>query len=318
MAKGIFTQGLVVLLKSAQKIDALRQHLFGYKIGKQVDGLGEPWLSGPAVIVEYRPEVNGLISVDTVSAPWPDHMGDAKTESMLFSAWAMGHFGPLTFPSGMRRAAEQCWSWQNGREAVDSHAAFVRLRLSYTFGADGDARVMPADCDPEHELLFLTKMASALLESESALCYFNPNGEVLLPKAALDAALKHHAAEDVLPINLWSNVRMFKLDEQWLLMDSVGNGQLDTLDHEAAFPKEAFSPNEVAGFIRNMTLYVLEKGDVIKDGDTAEGPGDVNWQAKRFEKGISDPPRQVLRWLPLGQKGIPEFLLREKSARGGT
>ncbi|HEY3898454.1 MAG TPA: DUF4261 domain-containing protein [Chthoniobacter sp.] len=312
MAKGFFTQGSVILLKSAPKISEFREYLSGYKVLKEVEGTDEPWLGGPSLVLEYRREVNGFVAVDLVPARWPDHMGDSKQEPMLFGAWSMGHFGPYAYPFGLQRATEQKWRWEKAPDAVNAHTAFLRIRLSYIFGGNPKAVVMPKDCNPEHELQFLTQLTSALLRSPEAICYFNPNGEVLLPKAAVDYSLKHHTEKNVPPLELWSNIRLFNLDAQWLLMDSVGNWQLDTLDHEVAFPKGRFSPQDVDQFIRNITLYLRTNGDVIKDGNTADGPGNVHWQAKRLQKGLSDPPRAVLRWLPYGQEEIPEVLLKEQ------
>ena len=317
MAKGSYTQGLAILLNSPRAIGSIQEQLSGYRVIKQIPDSDEPWFRGPSVVVEYRPEVNGYISVDVVSSPWPDHMGDLKKEPMLFGAWVTGHFGPYAFPFGLKRAAEQSWRWNEAPSAVREHSAFMRLRMSYVFGGQPDAPVIPKDCNPEDELQFLTRMARALLNDQAAICYFNPSGEVLLQKAELDDSLKFHAEHDIPPLDLWSNIRLFRLNERWLLMDSVGNWQLDTPDHEAAFPKDSFLPNDVDRFIRDMTLYVYKNGDVIKNGDTTDGPGNVRWQAKRFEDGVSSPPRSVLRWLPFGQKDIPDILLREKGTQSG-
>lgn len=103
-------------------------------------------------------------------------------------------------------------------------------------------------------------------------------------------------------------------------MDSVGNWQLDILDQEVTFPQNLVDPQEVDHFIRNVSHYILTKGDVIKDGDTMDGPGSRRWQAARFENGMSDPPREVLRWLPFGVPDIPAVLLlgREETDAGLT
>jgi Domain of unknown function (DUF4261) len=69
--------------------------------------------------------------------------------------------------------------------------------------------------------------------------------------------------------------------------------------------------------MRNASLYILRNGNVIKDGDTMDGRGSVCWRAKRYENGVSDPPREVLRWLPFDQSGIPE-ILRDKTREPET
>lgn len=269
-------------------------------------------MCGPALLVAYRPEVHGNVAVDIVDRRWPDHMGDPKKEAMLLGAWSMGFFGPFTYPRGLQRAVQQSWRWKEAGAAVQKHTAFVRLRTSYIYGAERDAKVLPPDYNADHELRFLTRLASAMLECPGALCYFNPSGEVVLPKPVFKGSAEHHAQQELPPLDLWCNVRLFQLGDGWLLMDCVGNMQLDIVDIEVGFPQSLCSPKEIDRFIRDLSLYILNNGDVIKDGDDVNGPGNVRWQAKRFENGMSDPPRTTLRFLPCEHKGIPEALLRGK------
>src|SRR5213595_2300860 len=111
MAKGFFTQGAAVLLSRAPTLDEIERLLHSFRIVRRDDEGGKPDLSGPSVILAFRPEVNGYVSVDLQSRPWPDHMGDPKSDPMLFGAWSMGHFGPLAFPGSLERAGHQSWSW---------------------------------------------------------------------------------------------------------------------------------------------------------------------------------------------------------------
>lgn len=230
---------------------------------------------------------------------------------MLFAAWGMGQFGPFAYPNALERACQQSWRWNGAEEAVARHTAFSRIRLSYAFGTPDDAPIMPQDCDAWHELSFLTTLTQALLEHPAAICYFNPNGEVVLPADQLAHSMTFHAENSLPALDLWCNVRLFKLSDEWSVMDSVGNAQLDIPDHEVAFPTGAFDPQEVDRFIRNASLYILQNGMIINEGDTMDGPGDIRWQGKSFENGLSSPPRQVLRWLPTGIEGIPDAMLED-------
>ncbi len=116
MPKGFFSQGFVILLEGPVTLERIAKRLTEFRILGQKDGSEQVEISGPATIVEYRPEVNGMISIDLVSSPWPDHMGDPKREPMLMGAWSMGYFGPFTYPWGLRRAVEQCRRWKAARE----------------------------------------------------------------------------------------------------------------------------------------------------------------------------------------------------------
>jgi hypothetical protein len=287
-------------------LDEIESALADFEVVKR-NTTGSDWaLSGPAVTIPLDPENNGYATVDIVDRPWPDHMGDPKTEPMLIGAWSMGHFGPFAYPGGLARAAQQSWTWPEGAEESVRHTAFIRIRTSYAFGAAGDDPVMPAEYEPVPELEFVTKVAMALLEMQGAICYFNPNGEMLCDQATLIETLESSADNEIPPLNIWSNVRLFDAGGGKSLMDTVGNSQLDVPDCEAIFHTDAYEPAEVDDFFRNATLYLLTNGDVIEDGDTMDGPGEVMWQAHDIEEGVSDPPRRVLRWLPMDDRPLSD------------
>lgn len=308
MPKGMYTQGVCVLLERPLSLDELESALAEFDIRKRVDEAEEWAFGGPSLIVAYRPDANGFVAVDLVDRRWPDHMGDAEKEVMVFGAWSMGHFGPFAYPGGLERAAQQSWVWEPGRTIADQHNAFIRIRSSYAFGAADDDPIMPSDYEPVPELEFVTKLASTLLDLPGALCYFNPNGELLRDQDGLRECLNYGWSNDLPPLDAWSNIRLFNVDAEWCLMDTVGNGQLDIPDVEAAFYSDSFDFNEVDNFLRNVSLYILNNGEVIDDGDTMDGPGDIHWQAQLLENGICDPPRRVLRWFPLDDRPIPAVL----------
>ena len=312
--KGFFPQGVVVLSRSPITLSELRSFFAEHPFLKENPAADEWAISGENAVIAYRPEVNGYVSLDTVPRAWPDAMGDPKTEPMLFASWSMGHFGPHTFPGNLERAVQQAWHWPEAKESVPTHGAFLRLRLSYVLGAGPDAKVFPADRDPRHELEFLLALSRRALLHPEAICYFNPGGEVVANAGTLRDSLDHHARHELPALDLLSNVRLFNLNAEWLVMDTVGNAQLETPDHEAVFPKDRFEPQAVSGFLRNASLYILKNGEVVKNNDTMNGPGGVNWQAMRFEDALTAPPRRVYCWVPCDEKGIPGAVTDRKIA----
>ena len=307
--KGHYTQGVAVLLQRPVSLDALEECLGSFHVVGRRDA-AEQWVfGGPSLLLAFRPEVNGYVTVDLVEQPWPDHMGDPKQEVMLFGAWSMGNFGPFTFPGNLKRAGQHCWAWQPARTIAEQHTALLRIRSSYVFGADENARVMPDDYDSLCELAFVTDVAVALLDLPEALCYFNPNGELLRGREEMVASLEYARANDLPPLDIWSNIRLFKLPNDWTMMDTVGMWQLDVPDHEACFPTQAYDCNEVDHFLRNASFYVMEHGEIIQDGDTMDGAGNVRWQAKSLDEGLTEPPRRLLRWLPCDESEVPAQLL---------
>ncbi|HTC92852.1 MAG TPA: DUF4261 domain-containing protein [Terriglobales bacterium] len=311
--KGLFTQGVAILTAQPLALDELRSLLSEYRVLRTVKP-GADWpLGGASALIDYREEINGLAQIDTVDHPWPDGMGDPKNDPTIFYAWSMGFFGPFAYPRGLKRATEQACSWPDAKTIVPRHRAFLRIRITYMAGPD--APVMPAGVDPLHELEFVTGLAQQLLKHPAALCYFNPNGEVVAPAFIFRDSVEYHQKHDLPPFDLWSNVRLFNLAPDWLLMDTVGLWQLDMPDHEAVFPKDHFNPSDVSKFLRNAPLYVMRGGREIKDNDTMDGPADAHWQAVRFLRPLVKPPREVFCWVPQGSQSIPKQITnRERVA----
>lgn len=314
--KGFFTQGGALLLKHPIVLSELEPLLESFgSVHHAGDGSGHWAMGGDSLVVSLGLENNAAAAIDVVAQPWPDSMGDPKNDSMVFASWSMGHLGPLAWPGGLERAIGQAWSWPEAREIVPGHTAFVRVKVSHVFGGGPDTLVIPENYDPVAELQQTTRLLLALAEHPAVIAWFNPNGELLLPPSEVAEIVEWSEANGVHPVNAWTNVRMLKLDgiaNGWMLMDTVGMGQLEAADLEAFFPMAQFDPGEVAAFLRNASNYIITQGPVIKDNDTMNGPGDVNWQARSYEESFHVPPRRTLRWFPVGDVP-PAVLTQEKS-----
>ena len=295
MPKGMYSQGLMVLSDGTLAADAVMRALAGFELVRQKPPEEKrSWMGGHhSWLIAMRPEVNGYVEVDLVSAPWPDGMGDPKAgdiddrmgETMLFGAWRARHFAG-TYGEG------------SAGEAAGEHRGFVRLRSSYIFGADKDAKCLPADYDPRAELEFVTSISRALVRVTGALCFFDPGGETLFSADGLERTLDRCAERHLPPLPVWCGQRLVRLDDQapgWQLADTVGMEQLLGSDHEAVFQPEKFDTGKVMDFVRSISLYTLEKGPVIRTGHTTNGP-DGNWRALEIDQTVTSPPRPVIRW----------------------
>jgi hypothetical protein len=305
MPKGFFTQSATVLLERPFDLGALERCLKDFQIVRRAEPSNDPWMGAQGLVIGMRPEVNGHAIVDVVDQPWPDGMGDPNTDPALFGAWSMGFFGPFVFPEGLARARAMSFAWPEGRALSATHRAFVRIKTSYVLGAGDDVKVIPADYDAISELDFVTELVRSVLELPEAIAYFNPNGEVLLSRERLAETLEWADDHDVVPQQAWANVRLFKLDDEWTMMDTVGMEQMDIDDHEACFLTGKYAPGEVDAFLRTAADYVLQEGPVIEDGNTMDGPGNVRWSARSVEDSLAPRPRQVLRWTPLDGSTLP-------------
>lgn len=314
--KGFFTQGGVLLLKQNVSISELEAQVASFGAHRRVTDSSTNWtLGGDSLVVSLGLGDNATASIDVVNRPWPDRMGDPKTESEVFAAWSMGYFGPLTWPGSLERAIGHCWTWPEGRGIAPSHASFVRVKVSHVFGAGPSAPVIPADYEPVPELHQTTRLLLALASHPAVIAWFNPNGEVMLPPAEVAKKLDWAKKHQVNPVDVWTNVRMLKLDgvaDGWMLMDTVGMGQAGSTDMEAFFPISQFNPSHVATFLRNASDYLITQGPVFKDGDTMDGPGGIRWHVNMWRESFYVPPRPTLRWLPRGVQA-PTVIMQKKS-----
>ncbi|MGI9471254.1 MAG: DUF4261 domain-containing protein [Rubripirellula sp.] len=317
MAKGLFTQGMCVLFRKPVDIGELQEQLKEFNLVGRHESMDDD--DAPQTLVyEYAPDDNGHLLITPSNGTWPDDMGDPDESPERFVAWSLGQYAPLAFPGCLERAGEQSWGWEDGDEKVKEHASHVRFLISYVLGVeepsdvdDEDVPLLPDDYDPLEELHFLTKAVAAVLEMPDALCYFNPGGEVLRDESGLRRGMNYAWSHELPPLDMWTNVRLFRATDTWSLMDTVGNGQLDLPDLEAIYESEEFEPSEIEGFLRSASLYMLQGDEAVEDGDTAEGPGDINWMAMVCADALSDPPRPTIRWIPQNDSDPPEELLEK-------
>lgn len=316
MAKGLFTQGIVVLLRQRVSIEEVAAVIDDFYPSDPIEPSEDWTFLGPAVLMNMDEDGSGKVVVDVVDHPWPDSMGgqpdpssdsgDAAEAQKIVDAWGLGNFGPHTYPGSLQRACEQSWVWEEGRELGDQAQAFIRVRTSYVLGEDDDSPILPEGYEPFDELALVTEIAAAITELPQAICYFNPNGEVLRDLKTLNESFEYAEENDFPPLDLWSNARLFRLENEWAVMDTVGNSQLDLLDVEACFHAESYDFAEVESFLRLVTCFLEENEEPIEDGDSVEGPGEKVWKVWRMENSIASPPRSVLRCLPQDDRDVPE------------
>ena len=126
MAKGLFTQGMCVLLRDPVSIDDLEKRLSAFDfVGRQesIEDDDAP----ESLIYQYQAESNGHLLVTPARNTWPDDMGDPDESPERFVAWTLGQFGPLAFPGCLQRAGDQSWGWEDGEQKIAEHSAHVSL-----------------------------------------------------------------------------------------------------------------------------------------------------------------------------------------------
>lgn len=343
MAKGLFTQGICVLLEHTIDVKQIESALSGFEIVGRHPASGNDDATD-TLVLKYRPDAGGHVLVTLAPQPWPDDMGDPEESAELFVAWSLGQFGPLAFPGCLARACDQSWGWKEGAELAKRHQAHIRILISYVIDQDEevlidhatdpddaqaadrdagmlsltegdsldddeDVQLLPDEYDAVAELQFLMRVISPLMELPGVLCYFNPGGEVLRDANGLRQGLNEAWLKDIPPLDMWTNVRLYQAAENWSLMDTVGNGQFDLPDMEAVFVTDSFEPHVIEEYLRALAYFSLREDNDFEDGDTAEGPGGMIWTALECDEGLTDPPRPTIRWIPETEDELPDELL---------
>jgi len=309
MSRGLFTQTLCVLLKSEVTLDEIAKALAQFTPKRQNPSV-EGWeFSGPSLILDVPDIDDGYVVVDSVARPWPDDMGIEQQDSALFQAWDAGQFGPFTFPGSLDRASEQSWGWPDGESVPKLCVGFIRIRLCYVIDEDegGDEPNLPEEFEPLKELESLTGICSLLLHLPEAICYFNPGGEVLRDRESFEESQRLCEEHSIPTIDLWSNVRLFRFENDWAMMDTVGNSQLGLPDIEACFDAQAYEFNSVDQLLRTLSMYLVENEEFY-EGEEVEDEGGITWRMSMHDDSLCDPPRAVIRILPDDGREIPEEL----------
>jgi hypothetical protein len=99
---------------------------------------------------------------------------------------------------------------------------------------------------------------------------------------------------------------LFRIDENWVVMDTVGNSQIDAMDVEACFFADAYDLNDVDQLLRLVTMYLLEDPD-FEDNESIEDENGVTWKLSFELDSMCDPPRDVVRLIPDDGREVPDL-----------
>jgi hypothetical protein len=292
----MFLQTAVVLFGRPVSLDSVAAAVAAnFPVARRTERAGGEayWLGGEGtLLVASGLGDNGGVAVEIFHRQWPDSMGDPEDDPELFSAWSLRHFGLMTFPYALARAAAQ------PSAPSAEHVAFVKLSLSYAFGADDDAPVCPPERELHGELAVLARLAALVSALPGALAWFAPNGEVLMAVEAAQGKLQQQAAGEPVP-ELWISTRVVPAGNH-LLVETVGMGSLGELpmtafDHQVLLPDLGLEMDLVVRFLREVSGAARLSGSDQVPIDSLLGPGG-RWSPEPAESD-NPPPREVVRWV---------------------
>lgn len=263
-----------------------------------------PTLGDPSAV--SHPPVTVVIDAPDRPLP-PEPLDGSADQEALVAAHALGAFGPGAQPGCLVRAAGSTPEWPGAATVAAEHRGLIRVRITYALGGGGTPS--PAGRSQPLELSLLTSLGTPLLELPGVLAWFHAPGERLMSRAGVRRARAHAREDQRLPVELWTHLRAWSLDDAdgWMIYDTVGMATLGARDLEVAARSELLSPTDAAVFVRNLSLYTLAESDPFKSGHTAESPvGRI--RAKARSRGFAAPARRVVRWAPIGGRPLPSSL----------
>jgi hypothetical protein len=297
----MFTQSAFLLISHKVTLDEIEAALDLEPLARSESEPEGHWaFDNSSLVYPLGGDFEGRIIVDVADEVWNDDPGDPETDPGRFAAWNLGAFGPGAYPGCLGRATQQAWAWKMASAGVRQHKGLIRLRTAWVTGDEENP--LPEDYEPTAELLALTEMCATLCDLQQVICYFNPNGEsVRIGKFVADA-MEHHLLEDELPLDTWTNVRVTKLpgEDEWLSMESVGMGQIRRPDVEAVFKRDSHTLEDMDAFLRDLCFYLSERGNVLGDGDSVDGPNDTQWVVVHVKDPFAPPPRPIIRLVQSG------------------
>ena len=234
------------------------------------------------------------IWVDHYRTPWQDSSGeDTGPESPLYSQSAADHH-LLAEPWSLKRAVEHHRGCKQPTATADDHREYVVLRVPLQAGGHA-LSVYEAILDLARDFLLKTPGS----------CFFNPRAEILCSLHELEHIRQACHAAALPPVELLVHPRIFELEEDWALADSVGMAQLNLADQEVAFNESTLGVDEALDFVINLARHLITHRPEIKSGDTTSGPQGTIWEALRLGQAALAPHRKVIRWLPENRQGMP-------------
>jgi hypothetical protein len=218
--------------------------------------LAEPVLPGPKKV---QADCNAL---DPDVAPLEI---SSETEAMATFRWGEATIAytlvdqpiPATQISG---PCERAWYWPPAAECLAQHRAHLIVALV-------DERR-----DRVAKALRLTRFVAALLPTSEALgLQWGGSRQVHEPAAFCEIAAK--MTREDLPLHLWIDFQVEASEGNSLQLYTTGLDAFGRLELEVA--NYTGAPQDLVNHAYNLAHYLLERGAVIKDGETIGLPGEV-------------------------------------------
>jgi hypothetical protein len=238
--------------------NALRQQFSGVELVSPSDGKKQlPLFAFPEYSVEFE---EGFVPVQIALFPSDDEPIDHD----LYA-----------------KSVQQTWDWENVGDVVSKchHRALITDLLATRL-------------DRHSRLELMQKVIQALLSIiDCEAIHWRPSQKMVNPQAFLH----NQTAPDPDPLYGALNVRLFNIQDSTppaFVMDTMGLAVLGLPDIQCHFT--GLAPEAIANLLYSLGYYLLDKGDVINDGETVQGLTlDDRWECQH-EVALVAPERDIL------------------------
>jgi len=178
----------------------------------------------------------------------------------------------------LNEAYRQIWHWPEGEDETKDCEFEIVLTDLMTRTLDYKVRV---------ELF--QKYVSSIAKALNPIALYFPSSKKLVETTKY-LNLAQNTNDDFLYGLL--NIRLFTVENNGMLMDSLGLNTLGLPDFQIYFSQ--YEPGQIFEILRNYAYYIFENGSVIEDGNTVEGieSGSI-WECK-YNEAYIEPKRFVI------------------------
>lgn len=166
---------------------------------------------------------------------------------------------PAPYPaSDIEGPIATTWLWPPNppAESLKKHRAHLLITMC-AFGAAED---------PVRRRLTMTAITALAAKQKGVMAVFWPEGTLVsYPPVFIEMAAEIDSP-DAPPLYLWVDLRAFHNPDGTSGLFTTGLAPLGHMEIE--IPRIAMDPGELREWLLNIMYYLLEKGPVLKDGDT--------------------------------------------------
>lgn len=173
---------------------------------------------------------------------------------------------------------QQSWDWSEAKEVLPKCQKRIVITDFMARGLDNPKKI---ELFNKVISVFITETHCDALYMPLSKCFRNPKTFI---------EYKNHGG-----VNYgYFNIRLFNIQNSDgdMIMDSIGLFDFVLPDIQCHFHK--LNPSEVATALYNITNYIMENGDIIKDGNTVQGINENDKWYCQHETSLLEPKRIVI------------------------